>query len=135
MPHIPDRKAAIAIIDELGRLDDEITIFSPKIARAASLRKILQGYCVNDPADEKCTLEGNHYAAVLSAKARKHVIRNMQKLYKLLGLKTFLEYCDFPLKNLERLNVDTTGIVVEERIGPRAVQTARRNVASADKVA
>lgn len=132
MPHIPDKKAAIAMIDELGKLEDQITIFSPKITRAAELRKILQRYCANDPADEQCLLYGNEYAAVLSAKAREHII-NMPKLYKLLGNKLFLEHCSFALKDLEKLSVDKTGIVTEERSGSRVVKTARRN--SAEQVA
>lgn len=118
------------MVDELGRLDDQITIWQPTIARASELRKILQGYYANDPADEMFSLEGNRYTAIFSAKGRKHIV-DKKALYKLLGPKVFVENCDFALKNLEVLRIDTTGIVTEERTGPRTVKAALRESAGA----
>ena len=129
MPHIPDKQAAIAIIDEFGELERLVATWKPRIDRHAELRKVIEHWFSADVADESHTLDGRLYRVVASARAKRRTIVSMQKLYKLLGLKIFLEWCTFPLTALDNLRVDPTGIVVEERTGSRTVHAVLKEAA------
>jgi hypothetical protein len=139
VPHIPDKAQAVKIIDEFGELTRQIATWQPRIDRVAELRKIIEGWFANDVADESFTLDGKLYCVVLSARAKRRTIVGMTKLYKALGQKTFLEYCSFPLTILDellrRLNLDSAGIVNEERSGPRTVKAVLREAAAGSRVA
>ena len=135
MPHIPDRAQAAKIIDEFGELTRQIATWQPKIDRASELRKIIERWFESDAGDESFTLDGKLYTVVLSARAKKRTIVGMQKLYKLLGVKTFIEWCTFPLAALDNLHVDPTGIVTEERSGNRTVKAVLKEAAAGSKVA
>lgn len=135
MPHIPDKAQAAKIIDDFGELSRQIATWQPNIDRASELRKIIEGWFIHDVADESFTMDGKLYTVVLSPRAKKRTIVGMNKLYKLLGVKTFLEWCSFPLGVLDNLHVDPTGIVAEERSGARSVKAVLREAATGSKVA
>lgn len=135
MPHIPDRNAALAIVDEFGELERQIALWKPRIDRAAELRKIIENWYANDVAEESFTIAGKLYMVVLSPRAKKRSIVGMTKLYKLLGAKIFLEWCTFPLQAIDGLHIDPTGIVNEERSGNRTVKAVLREAAAGSKVA
>ena len=133
MPHIPDKAQAVKIVDEFGELMRQITPWQPRIDRAAELRKIIEGWFANDVADESFTWDGALYTVVLSARAKRRTIVAMAKLYKLLGMKVFLEWCTFPLSAIDGLHIDVTGIITEERSGNRTVKAVLRQAATGKK--
>jgi hypothetical protein len=135
VPHIPDKAAAIAIVDEFGELQRQIANWQPKLDRFQELRKIIESWFAADVADESHTWDGKLYRVVVSARAKRRTIVGMGKLFKALGSKLFLEWCSFPLTALDNLHVDPTGIIVEERSGSRTVKAVLKEAATVSKVA
>ena len=115
-----------AIIDEFGEVQRLLAPTRPLVKRESDLRKKIEGFCSNVPADEGMVLEGNVYRAIIGPRATRRTITGMKRLFDALGVSKFLQSCTFPLTKIDDLGVDTDGILVEDRSGPRTVMAVLR---------
>jgi hypothetical protein len=98
---IPGPRVVAAVVDEFGRLDDELAGMKPKERRHEQLRKQIAGWFESaDPAGT-FVLEGRAYTVEVSPRSNERKILSMPKLMKRLGSTLFLKLCTFPLKVLD----------------------------------
>jgi hypothetical protein len=119
----------MAVVDELGALDAQIAALGPKIRRAESLRKQVQGWADADfPADQNVVFEGASFLAEASAKGNRREIADMEGVFKRLGRSKFFEVCQVALKRLDELltAAEAAAVLKESRSGPRSVKTLAR---------
>jgi hypothetical protein len=108
-------------IDEYGELERRYVENRSWLNRREDLRKKIESHYANEAADESFSAAGNVWQLVVGPRANKRTIVAMPKLFNRLGPKEFLGYCTFPLTTLDRLAVDTAGIVQEKRTGNRTI--------------
>jgi hypothetical protein len=122
---IASRRAAA---DEFGLLDAALRQQKPLRDRHEQLRKQIQGWYDDAPANEEHTLEGGEFSVVISKRGMKLTIPSMKALKDRLGLKKFLELCSFSLEVLDRVIAKTEhdGLITEEQAGPRKVTAIRK---------
>ena len=123
----------ISCIDEFGELDRQVMAFRPTLRRREELGKKLQRM-IEGPDDKSVTVHGNVYDLIASPREIRHSIADMGKLFHAAGQKAFLENCAFPLSNLAKLAIDTSGILSEDRIGPRRLDPVLRESATARRI-
>ena len=93
--------AKAAVVDELGRLGEEIAGYKPWKERSDQLRAKILSWYEESPAEESFVVEGQTHTVVVSERSRARRIRSMPKLFKRLGEKLFLELATFALKHVD----------------------------------
>lgn len=99
------------------------------MSRDKELRKIIEGWFTHQEPEENFLVEGHIYQITIGPRARQRTV-HAKKLYDRIGAQKFFEKATFPLQDLDRLGIDTAGIVVEERTGNRTVTAILRMAAN-----
>jgi hypothetical protein len=122
-----------AAVDEFGRLDAILRDQKSVRDRHEQLRKQIQGWYDDAPADEEQTVEGSEFSVVVSKRGMKRTVVSMKALKDRLGLKRFLELCSFSLEVLDRVIAKTEhgDLIKEEQAGPRKVTAIKKLEAAA----
>jgi len=113
-------KSRALLIDEFGELYRQISLLAP---RHAALKKEINGWFETSPAAEPVTVEGTLYRLSLTPKRLSRCIRSMPKLFKLLGVRRFLQFADFPIGEAEKFIAKDRfdEYVQSERSGARSI--------------
>jgi len=113
------------IVDEFSKLDGQLQPIKPLLKRHDELRKKIQGWYDNEPAEQAFTVNGEN-GNVVSVSARSHETKivAMSKLFTSLGKARFIALVHMPLKNLySAFSRDAAADYVEtERTGSRTVR-------------
>jgi hypothetical protein len=114
-------------IDELGRLEAQLAPLKPAIARAEHLRRLMAD-SFDGAANETGVLVGNEYFSQVGARSWKRRITSMRKACKAIGERIFFQNCSITLDKFEGLcpAAEQPGLVVNEQVGPRKVDTFHR---------
>lgn len=119
---VRDQRASI--IDEFGECQRQIRLFAPVLQREQVLRKIIAAWYANADPETGASCDGDVYRVNVGPKARTRIV-NCQKLYSVLG-EAYWDNAEYPLRVLDTLVIDMTGIISEERTGSRTVQSVLR---------
>ncbi len=113
-----------AIVDEYGELDRKIQEFKPTTKRYEELKKTIQGWYADLPAEQSSVAEGKLYTVQVGARENRRKITNMLKVYRLIGMQKFLELCSISLEAIEKVIAPSRleGIISSERTGPRTLR-------------
>lgn len=106
--------------DEFGELSRQKAAFAPVETRLKKLKEIFAEEYADQPG-EMCEIEGRIYRVQITPCALERKITNMRRLYRLLGVSKFLEWCTFPLSAVDRLTADQSSFVETTQTGPRKV--------------
>jgi len=127
-----------AIVDDFGDVFRKVEDFKETAGRYETLRKKILALIADAPADQSCELRGNVWRVRATARSMMRVIdrKNMRKLFDQLGADQFFQNCGFAITKLEHLNIDTAGLLTEERTGSRKLDALpldppRRTIRSA----
>jgi len=85
------------LIDEFGRLQQQVDAHKPAKARHAAIREQLLATYASAPPLQPYIEEGLEFTVLISERATERIITNMAKLLKMLGVRLFLKSCKFPL--------------------------------------
>jgi hypothetical protein len=83
---------------------------------------------VDTPADEPVVVQGRLYTLQLSARDNQTTIKDIRKVYRVLGVTKFLDLCTITLKAIkESVNPKVyEGLVETHRTGFRTLKTVLR---------
>lgn len=125
-------------MDDFGDVFRKVEDFKETAGRYETLRKKILALIADAPADQSCELRGNVWRVRATARSMMRVIdrKNMRKLFDQLGADQFFQNCGFAITKLEHLNIDTAGLLTEERTGSRKLDALpldppRRTIRSA----
>ncbi len=107
-------------VDEFGELSRRVTEFAPVAARHKQLKELISSWFEDSPS-EPCSAQGKLYRVDLGPRSNERKITNMRKLYRLIGVSKFLDWCTFPLSAVDRLTTDTSSFLETTQTGPRKV--------------
>lgn len=109
------------IVDEYGALRRKITEFKPAADRATVLAGIIQSWFADLHPAEGSIAEGYRYQVQVSPREKQRSILDMAKLYRLFGVKRFLELVRIPLEVLDKElpAADHPKYVIAARTGKR----------------
>jgi len=108
----PDSDPRAALVDEWGELRAKI---APMEARVKEIKADLALEFTVKPKENAYHVWGTSYELVVSACKSKRTITDVLKLYKILGLRKFLENCSFPLAAVdEHLDLQQRAAVLTE---------------------
>lgn len=116
------------LIDEYGELCRQMDEMKPVIARYKELGSMLQSWYVDTPADQSVTAQGRLYSLQISPRDNQTTIKDIRKVYRVLGVAKFLKLCSITLKAVKE-NVDAgvyEGLVETHRTGFRTLKTVLR---------
>jgi hypothetical protein len=122
-------KAEQELVDEYGELSRRIDEFRPVVARQKKLKDTIAGWFAGQPEDTH-EVEGKLYRVQVGPCALERKIVSMRRLYRLLGVTKFLEWCTFPLAALDKLVTDQDDIVEISQTGPRSVKSVLMKAAA-----
>jgi transcriptional regulator with XRE-family HTH domain len=124
----PSLDEIAAAVDELGALSVRLHELRQVQERYDQLRRKVVGWYEHEPAGQSFALEGAHFAAEVSPRAVERRIRSMLALYRALGQRRFLKYCQFPLSALDQVMApaEQEQYVVSEQTGPRRIKVFAR---------
>ncbi len=127
-----DVKNTKRIVDEFGDLSMEIQRMKPVVARHRALKEQIEEMVSDEPANLPLVIEGGRYDIQASAREWKRTIRDLVKVFRLLGKETFLRFCTFPLKGVDAnfTAAEQEKLVLRERTGPRDLVAVPRPVPS-----
>ena len=117
------------IIDEFGEIERQLVPYRHLVSKREDLRKKIEAHTNESPAEETLVLEGNVYRVIAGPRAIRRAITNMLEMFKRIGQKKFFEICTVSLTKLDALAIDTSGLVSEDRLGPRTLQPVLKDVA------
>jgi hypothetical protein len=89
------------LIDEYGRLKQQLTRFEAKYKRLVDLAKAIRSFAIGKDAAAPLSLEGNRYEVLLSACGMETHISSLAQVYEAMGHEKFLEAASMTLKSLE----------------------------------
>jgi hypothetical protein len=95
----PDERT---IVDEYGEIRRKIAEFKPVPDRGTVLAGIIQGWFADLPAAEGSIADGYRYQVHISPREKQRSILDIAKLYRLFGVKRFLQLVKIPLEVLEK---------------------------------
>jgi hypothetical protein len=124
-----------AVIDEFGEIQAKIDVFKPTRERHAELREQIASWYENEPVARPYIEEGRKYVLQVSACTNERSIFSMAKLFKLLGVETFLKLCKFPLAAVDAgvPKISHSEFLEESQTGPRQIKVVAK--ASKEKAA
>lgn len=118
----------IAIVDELGKLDAELTPFGDKWKRREALKKKVREWPSIDQIAPESTkaYRGAIYLVTLGAAENERSIISIAKIRAKLGLDWLIAHCKVTLKDLEAaLPAGIDELVGEARTGSRTITIAK----------
>ena len=117
-----------AVIDEFGALQAKVDEFKPTRERHAELREQIAAWYEKEPATRPYIEEGRKYVLQVSACTNERAITSMSKLFKLLGLETFLKLCKVPLGSVDACvpKERHSEFLVASQTGPRVIKTVAK---------
>lgn len=113
-----------AKVDEYGRLKASIpAAVYEKIKAGEILRKEIESWYAGQPAEDEFVARGRRWQVLVSARAMKRTIINMNRLCEFLGIAKFLVLCAFRLEDVDRYVPDPqrAEVLKIDRTGPRTV--------------
>ncbi len=115
----------IAIVDELGQLEQDCASLTEKQKRITDLRAVVRTWFPKLGATKTATEQGHKFICTIGEMTNQTSIDSMPDVFDKLGQETFLESCSFTLKALrEALKpAEVNLLVTTERNGPRPVET------------
>jgi hypothetical protein len=116
------------LIDEYGELCRQLDAIKPAVMRHKELGSMLQSWYVDTPADEPVTAQGRLYTLQISPRDHQTTIKDIRRVYRVLGVAKFLELCSITLKAVKE-SVDAKvyeGLVETHRTGFRTLKTVLR---------
>lgn len=115
------------VIDELGKLAEQLEPARPLLKRYDEIRKQIAGWFDGEPADQTFVEAGKAYEVEISERAEERTI-NIAKLAKKLGPKRFLTVVKVPMSALDQhvSPEDQRDMVTTERTGGRRVKVRRK---------
>ena len=108
------------IIDEYGELSRRVSSFAPVLAQQKKLKETIASWYEDQP-DSPCEADGKLYRVQISPCATERKITNMRRLYRLIGVGKFLDWCTFPLSAVDRLTSDQSSFIESTQTGPRKI--------------
>ncbi len=123
-PGPPRRK----LVDELGRLQEQIRSVAAKIKRVEEIKKEIREWAADWGAGDDYEIAGSRFVVDLSARQNERSIRSMQTVFDLLGPKKFVSVATITLKALETCTTDEerAELIEEHRTGTRTLATRRK---------
>ena len=96
--------------------------------RATALAGIINSWVADGDADSGYIASGNRYDIHLSPRAKQRRVKDMGRLFRLLGRVKFLTLCKVGVEVIEReLPLAEHGkVLVQERTGPRRLEPVAR---------
>lgn len=93
-----------AVIDELGRLQNKLALMKPDEKRANELKKLVESWYEDQPADASFTAEGRIYQVQVSARKleRSVPLDKIKKLFRDFTLPKFLNMVRVSLTDFDR---------------------------------
>jgi len=124
----PSPEEVAQVVDELGGLGVRLGELRRLQDRYDQLRRKVMGWYEREPAERSFSLEGVHFAAEVSARAVERRIKSLLALYREIGQRKFLAYCQFPLSALDEIMApaDQERFVVSSQTGPRRLKVFAR---------
>lgn len=113
-------------VDQFGELDHKVSQFRPTLKRRDELRKAIENWLADSPADLAAVLDGRLYQVHAAAKGVETVI-DIPGVYKRLGAQRFLTVAQVSMQDLRRLLDGETieKLVKQERTGCRKLTAVR----------
>jgi hypothetical protein len=112
----------LAIVDEFGDLDLQVSHFKTKIQRHQELRSQILSWYPDLTSDASTTAEGSRCDVQITPCDRlsRVTLQGKKKLCKLWGLAEFLQRCSLTMRSLESIPQSEHALyTVQERTGPR----------------
>lgn len=121
------------LIDQAGALEAELADLKKKSKLLTELKKRIVALADPYPAAQGILLDGDQYAASVSAQEYERAISDMEAVFRTLGEDLFLSLCSMTMKNLEANTTpeEIEKLVTKERTGPRTVTLLKRASAAA----
>ena len=113
-----------AIIDEFGELQEKVDAFKPTRERHANLRELIAGWYEKCPETQPYLELGQRFTLQVSECSNERSIFSMAKLFRRLGVDTFLKLCKFPLAAVDT-NVPAEQheeFLAQTQTGPRKIK-------------
>jgi hypothetical protein len=123
---VVDIRAQVA--DEFGELERRIQEFKPVRDRHEALKKQIQTWFEQEPADQPASVEGKLYLVQASARANQRKVKSIASLFRRLGKALFLEVATVPFTAIDRVlpAEEHEKFVSEERTGSRTIKAVLR---------
>lgn len=124
----PTVEEIAAAVDELGALSVRMQELRQIQDRYDQLRRRILAWYDDHPPGQSFSIEGAHFAAEVSPRMVERRIRSMTALFKELGQRRFLKYCQFPLAALDEIMApaEQERLVVTSQTGPRRIKVFAR---------
>jgi hypothetical protein len=112
------------LVDEYGECRRALASVKPISDRATALASIINGWVADSDADAGYIAGGNRYDIHISPRAKQRRVKDMGRLFRLLGRVKFLTLCKVGVETIEReLPLAEHGkVLVQERTGPRRLE-------------
>jgi hypothetical protein len=113
-----------ALIDEFGALQNQVERFKPTRDRYEETRKTIVSWYEKAPGAQPFLEEGTQFMLKVSACTNERTVKSMPKLFRILGLETFLKLCKFPLAAVDAAvpKMRHAEFLVESQTGPRKIE-------------
>jgi hypothetical protein len=110
--------------DEFGELERRVAEFKPVKDRHEALKKQIQAWFEQEPADQPASVEGKLYIVQASPRTQQTRIKSIPRLFKRLGKALFMEVCNVPLTAVRNSIPETEHeqFLEVERTGSRSIK-------------
>jgi hypothetical protein len=118
----------VALLDELGKLGEDLAGVKAKAERFEALKRIVRGWAdAEADAEAEIAYEGKLYVVQASAKPNERSADN-RALLKRIGQAAFLKVARVTVKAMEAIlpGDEVARLTIEERTGSRRITAARR---------
>lgn len=121
-------KKAVELIDEFGRLSDELKAFAPKAKRHEQLRKQILGWFGQIGEAESKEVPGDAFVLRISERAKETKIRSTSKVFERLGKALAMELCQFSVRDVKKHlpEAEHAKYLIEANCGTRRIEVQRR---------
>lgn len=121
-------KKAVELIDEFGRLHDEVKAFAPKAKRYDQLRKQILGWFGQIGEAESKEVPGATFVLQISERAKETKIRSTVKVFERLGKPLAMELCSFRVKDVKQHipEVEHSKYLIEANCGTRRIEVQKK---------
>jgi hypothetical protein len=111
------------LVDEYGRLDAELSPLKTKIRRMEELAKIIRAWHIDADPELCVSSSGDKFKVVLGPSGMQTHIKDMSKVFRILGREQFVALASITLRALEqKLNAAAIAtLICKERTGSRRI--------------
>ncbi len=112
------------IVDEFGRLDQELSPVKSKQRRFEELGKLIRSWHASAEPEAAVSSAGDRFKVVLGPRGMQTRLTDMAEVYRILGHAKYLEHTSITLKALEESDVDSAvvaSLTIKERTGTRSL--------------